>query len=73
MPAVLSRVVGRSSTGIRVRHTEVRLGIVGHTAFFLPIATPFRDLRASARRLLISAMDVFAAVGATLVNVHPIR
>jgi sugar phosphate isomerase/epimerase len=47
------------------------LGIVGHTAFYLPIASPFPPLRAAARASAIDAFDVLAALGATLVNIHP--
>jgi sugar phosphate isomerase/epimerase len=50
---------------------ETNLRVVGHTAFYLPIASPFASLRAAARAELIAACDVFAAVGARLVNVHP--
>jgi sugar phosphate isomerase/epimerase len=44
---------------------------VGHTAWYLPIASPFRDLQAGAHASLVAAFDVFAAAGITLVNVHP--
>jgi sugar phosphate isomerase/epimerase len=47
------------------------LDVVGHTAYYLPIASPFRALRAAARELLVQAFEVFAAVGASLVNLHP--
>src|ERR671938_59137 len=56
---------------VRVLLDETGLGIVGHTAWYLPIASPFPQLRAAARALLVAAFDVFAAVGATHVNVHP--
>ena len=50
---------------------ETGLGLVGHTAWYLPIASPFSALRAAARGLLLAAFDVFAALGAAHVNVHP--
>src|SRR5918911_310050 len=50
---------------------ELELGAVGHTAFYLPIASPLRGLRQSAHRLFEQALDVFAAAGIHLVNVHP--
>ncbi len=56
---------------IRTLLEDTGLGVVGHTAFYLPIASPFRPLRDAARGVLITAFDVFAALGATLVNVHP--
>ena len=46
------------------------LSVVGHTAYFLPIASPFRELSERAAELLEHALDVFAEVGATHVNVH---
>ena len=56
---------------VRALLDETGLGVVGHTAWYLPIASPFPQLRAAARALLVTAFDVFAAVGATHVNVHP--
>src|SRR5918912_2367979 len=56
---------------VRALLDETGLGIVGHTAWYLPIASPFPQLRAAARALLVTAFDVSAAVGATHVNVHP--
>jgi sugar phosphate isomerase/epimerase len=47
------------------------LGIVGHTAYFLPIASPYAELRRQAADLFERALDVFAEVGASHVNVHP--
>ena len=49
---------------------ERGLGIVGHTAYFLPIASPYPELRERAAELLERAFEVFAAAGATHVNVH---
>jgi sugar phosphate isomerase/epimerase len=50
---------------------RLALRIVGHTAFFLPIASPYPELRKTAHVLFSTACDVFAALGAELVNVHP--
>ena len=47
------------------------LGVVGHTAPYLPIASPYDGLREAAHRILHSAFDAFALAGARLVNVHP--
>jgi sugar phosphate isomerase/epimerase len=47
------------------------LGIVGHTAYFLPIASPYPELRERAAELFERALDVFAEAGASHVNVHP--
>jgi sugar phosphate isomerase/epimerase len=50
---------------------DLGLPAVGHTAWYLPIASPFPELRTLARELYGRALDVFAEAGVTLVNVHP--
>jgi sugar phosphate isomerase/epimerase len=50
---------------------ESGLGVVGHTAWYLPVASPFPELRAAARGLFLEAFDAFAAIGATYVTMHP--
>jgi sugar phosphate isomerase/epimerase len=50
---------------------DLGLGAVGHTAWYLPIASAFPELRTLARDLYLRALDVFAAAGVKLVNVHP--
>lgn len=50
---------------------ETGLGIVGHTAWYLPIASPFPSLRQTALDEFQRALDVFAQLGVAWVNVHP--
>ena len=50
---------------------DLGLGAVGHTAWHLPIASPFQELRDEARDLYRRGLDCFADAGVTLVNVHP--
>lgn len=50
---------------------DLGLGAVGHTAWHLPIASPFEELRATSRDLYRRALDTFADAGVELVNVHP--
>lgn len=50
---------------------DLGLGLVGHTAWHLPIASPFKELRAQARDLYRRGLDCFADAGVRLVNVHP--
>ncbi len=50
---------------------DLGLGVVGHTAWYLPIASPFKELRSVARDLYRRSLDTFADAGAALVNVHP--
>jgi sugar phosphate isomerase/epimerase len=49
------------------------LGLVGigHTAYYLPIASPFSALRQAAHEAMWEAFDVFAVAGIDRVNVHP--
>ncbi len=58
-----------------VRRTldHYRMGVVGHTAFYLPIASPFDSVRKSAVAELRACVDAFAAVGARWMNLHPDR
>jgi sugar phosphate isomerase/epimerase len=62
----------------QVKPSEVRkqlrdhgLGVVGHTAYYLPIASSFESLRHAAVDELKRAVEVFAAIGAKWMNVHP--
>lgn len=50
---------------------DLGLQAVGHTAWYLPIASPFAELRATAKDLYRRALDTFADAGVTLVNIHP--
>jgi hypothetical protein len=45
--------------------------VVGHTAYFLPIGSSFRTLRQTAIDELRRCVDVFAAIGARWMDVHP--
>jgi sugar phosphate isomerase/epimerase len=50
---------------------DLGLTAVGHTAWYLPIASAFPELRATARDLYRRGLDCFADAGVELVNVHP--
>lgn len=50
---------------------DLGLDAVGHTAWYLPFASPFPELRGSASDIFVRALDVFADAGVTLVNIHP--
>lgn len=56
-----------------VRKSLERTGlhIVGHTAFYLPFASPFASLRECAINEMDKALRVFRDLGATMVNLHP--
>lgn len=50
---------------------EHNLGVVGHTAYYLPIASSFESLRRAAIAELERAVDAFAEIGTRWMNVHP--
>ena len=50
---------------------DLGLTAVGHTAWYLPIASAFPELRSTARDLYKRALDTFTDAGVELVNVHP--
>ena len=47
------------------------IGAIGHTAFFLPLASSFDSLRECAIQEIESSFRVFHELGITNVNVHP--
>jgi sugar phosphate isomerase/epimerase len=51
--------------------SDLGLTAVGHTPWYLPIASPFVELREQARELFCRTLDCFADAGVDLVNVHP--
>lgn len=62
----------------QVRPVEVKqmlddhgLGVVGHTAYYLPIGSSFESLRRAAIDELKRGVEFFAEVGARWMNVHP--
>ena len=56
---------------VRRQLDALGLGIVGHTAYYLPIASPFAALRRQAHAVLLETLDALVAAGAQAVNVHP--
>ena len=50
---------------------ETNLAIVGHTAYYLPICSPFESLRRAAVEELKLCMQAFAELGASWMNLHP--
>jgi sugar phosphate isomerase/epimerase len=70
-PMAASWKVDRAA--IRRALEEHQLGIVGHTAFYLPIASGIEEIRRAALDELRRCVDVFAEIGARWMNVHPDR
>ena len=50
-----------------------RLGVVGHTAFYLPLASGIEEIRQASLQELRRCVDAFAEIGASWMNVHPDR
>lgn len=59
--------------GIRAALAEHGLGVVGHTAYYLPLASPFESVRKACVEEMKRCLDVFAQVGAKWMNLHPDR
>jgi sugar phosphate isomerase/epimerase len=47
------------------------LKVVGHTAYYLPIACPIEEVRRAAVAELTRCLRLFAEVGASWMNIHP--
>jgi sugar phosphate isomerase/epimerase len=58
---------------IRRALEQHRMDVVGHTAFYLPIASGIEEIRRASLAELRRCVDVFAAVGARWMNIHPDR
>jgi sugar phosphate isomerase/epimerase len=56
---------------VRSRLEAIGLGIVGHTAYYMPICSPFESLRRAAVDELKRCVDVFSRLGAKWMNLHP--
>jgi sugar phosphate isomerase/epimerase len=50
---------------------DLGLGAVGHTAWYLPLASPWPEMRALARDLFRRGLDIFTDADVEVVNVHP--
>ena len=58
---------------IREALQKHKLPIVGHTAFYLPMASAIEELRQASVKELCRCLDVFSIIGASWMNVHPDR
>lgn len=56
---------------VRKALAETGMGIVGHTAYYLPIAHPFEEVRRAAVEAFRNCIPVFAEMGARVMNIHP--
>jgi len=70
-PRAASWRVDREAVGNSLR--RLGLGIVGHTAYYLPIASGIEEIRQASLQELRRCVDTFAALGSRWMNVHPDR
>jgi sugar phosphate isomerase/epimerase len=70
-PGALARNIDRAA--LREALDAHRLRVVGHTAYYLPLCSPFESLRRAAVDELKVCLEVFGAAGASWMNLHPDR
>lgn len=64
----------------RINPKEIRLAlqdhglkVIGHTAYYLPLTSPFESIRRAALDELKHCIEAFAVIGAKWMNIHPGR
>ncbi|HLG99752.1 MAG TPA: sugar phosphate isomerase/epimerase family protein [Bryobacteraceae bacterium] len=58
---------------LRVAIEQHRMSVVGHTAWYLPLASAIPEIRAAAVEELRRCAEVFSEIGAKWMNIHPDR
>lgn len=58
---------------LRAALQDFGLGVVGHTAYYLPFASAFESVRRAAVEETKWCLELFGAIGAQWVNLHPDR
>src|SRR4051794_31004400 len=58
---------------VRKATADNDLHVVGHTAYYLPLCSPFESIRKAAVEELKRCVQAFARVGAVWMNIHPDR
>ena len=58
---------------IRAALEKHHLPVVGHTAYYLPLSSPFESIRRAGVEELKQCLKVFAQLGARWMNLHPDR
>lgn len=58
---------------IRAALARRRMGVVGHTAWYLPMASAIPEIREAAVAELRRCLEIFGEIGATCMNLHPDR
>ena len=70
-PAAASWLV--DPTAIRNALDRTGMKVVGHTAFYLPMGSAFEEVRRACVLELRRCLEVFSAIGAKWMNIHPDR
>ncbi len=70
-PAAASALVDASE--VRRALDDFGLEVVGHTAYYLPMASPIEEVRRAAVEELKRCLDRFSIMGAKWMNLHPDR
>jgi sugar phosphate isomerase/epimerase len=70
-PRAASWKIDRTAVGAALRRHG--MAVVGHTAYYLPIASGIEEIRRASIAELRRCVDVFADLGARWMNVHPDR
>src|SRR5436190_7045594 len=58
---------------IREALEKHHMPVVGHTAYYLPMASAFDEVRCACVNELRRCLDIFSVVGARWMNLHPDR
>lgn len=70
-PCVLAKNL--SATAVRNALRDNNLKVIGHTAYYLPLCSPFESIRKAAVDELRLCLDFFGEIGAAWMNLHPDR
>lgn len=66
----MTRAATVDARRIRAALADRNLGVVGHTAYYLPFGSAFDTIHQAAIAEAEQCLEVFAGVGATLMNLH---
>src|SRR5436190_7436510 len=58
---------------IRIALQDHGMKVIGHTAYYLPLTSPFESIRRAAIDELKHCLEAFAIIGAKWMNIHPGR
>jgi len=70
-PLAGARTLDVRAVATRLQANQLR--VVGHTAYYLPLCSPFESIRCAAVEELKICLEIFAELGAHRMNLHPDR